>query len=188
MTRTQRWITLVILLALAAMCAFFTAHVLSWQKPERLQAFQNRFADPAGFFFVPDEGVEMTLEDGRLQASWEETRADELRVEAEKAVAAQGREIRVSVYAGGRQNAWANARWNYQVWLEILLYREGQEVAAKRTELPLESDKGRARACAVRASATDGFDAYAVRVRITPVDGMIGAGELTLANWEVEMR
>lgn len=188
MTRTQRWITLGILLALAAMCAFFTAHVLTWQKQERLQAFQNRFADPAGFFLAPGEGVEMTLEDGRLQASWEDTQADELRVETEKAVAAQGREICVSVYAGGKQNAWADARWNYQVWLDLSLYRDGQEVAAKRAELPLESDKGRARACAVRASAMDGFDAYAVRVRITPVDGMIGAGELTLANWEVDVR
>lgn len=142
MTRTQRWITLGILLALAAMCAFFTAHVLTWQKQERLQAFQNRFADPARFFLAPGEGVEMTLEDGRLQTSWEDTQADELRVETEKAVAAQGREICVSVYAGGKQNAWAHARWNYQVWLELSLYRDGQEVAAKRAELPWKAIRG----------------------------------------------
>ena len=188
MTRTQRWITLGILLALAAACAFFTAHVLTWQKPDQLHGFQNRFANPAGLGFRPGEGVEMALTDGQLRAAWADTQADALCLAAGEAVAAQGSEICVSVYAGGKQNAWASGRWGYQVWLELSLYRDGREVETARAELPLESEKGRARVCAVRAAVRDGFDAYTMRVWITPADGMIAAGELTLANWEVDVR
>lgn len=188
MTRTQRWITLGILLALAAACAFFTAHVLTWQKPDRLHGFENRFVDPAKLGFAPGEGVEMALADGQLYASWKDTQADALCLTAERAVEAQGRELCVSVYAGGKQNAWADRRWGYQAWLEFALCRDGREVTTLRAELPLESDKERARACAVRAAAQDGFDTCKMRVWITPLDGTIAGGELTLSNWEVDVR
>ena len=58
-----------------------------------------------------------------------------------------------------------------------------------RIELPLESDKERARACAlsVRAEPEEPCRVQA-RVLVTPLDGETAAGYLTLADWEVSAR
>ncbi len=187
MTRVQRWITLSILLLLAAASALTTIHVLDWQKKEQLEIFQNRFENPAEWGFTSSDGVEMLVENGQLNAFWEDTQKDALCIAAERLPEASGHEICVNVYTGGKQNAWARKRWGYQVWLELLLYRDAQMIVTQRAELPMESNKGRARPCTVRAAAKDGFDACGLRVWIMPVDGTIAAGEFTLGNWEVEV-
>ena len=65
----------------------------------------------------------------------------------------------------------------------------GRVIDTARIELPLESDKERARACAlsVRAEPEEPCRVQA-RVLVTPLDGETAAGYLTLADWEVSAR
>ena len=58
-----------------------------------------------------------------------------------------------------------------------------------RIELPLESDQERARACAVSVRAEpDEPCQVRASVLVTPLEGEMEAGYLTLADWEVSVR
>lgn len=190
MTRKQRWITAAILIALVAISFAATLWVLDKQRPEAVAAFENRFikAEQLGMRAMGE--IAIATSDGAVSLSWQKHEADnELWAETADVSLAQPalNKIRLCVYAGGSQNARMFKRWGMRVWLELTALKAGEVIGSSEIELPFESDKQRLRACTVETDAA-GADAWRVRVRLSPVDGKIAAGEMKLDAWEVYAR
>lgn len=157
-----------------------------------LQRLKRGFLDVSGMGFEAGEGLALEALPDALTLRWEAGEGTE-RSAASAAVPLEPgtREATLTVYASGAQNALSSERWGYQVWLEwtCLSERDGRVIDTARIELPLESDKERARACAVsvRAEPEEPCRVQA-RVLVTPLDGETAAGHLTLADWEVSAR
>ncbi len=186
MTSKQRRTCALILCVLAACSAALCLWVLQKEQPQSIAAFEKRFADPAALGFAAEGSAQLVVDGGALSLAWPEGGAEPCGAQSEWA--AQGRSLMVSLYAAGTQNGWADARWGFGVWLEAELLRGGETVATGRIELPLESEKGRARACALHVAADEPFDRCRLRVRVAAQDGDMAAGELTLSKWEVTVR
>lgn len=190
MTRKQRWITAAILIVFAAASVAATLWVLDKQRPEAVAAFENRFVQAEQLDMRSTGEIAIATSDGTVSLSWQMHEADqELWAETADVPLAQPASsvIRLCVYAGGSQNARMFKRWGMRVWLELAALKAGEIIGSSEIELPFESDKQRLRACTVETDAS-GADAWRVRVRVSPVDGVIAAGELTLDAWEVHAR
>ena len=55
-------------------------------------------------------------------------------------------------------------------------------------ELALESDKERKRPCTLAFQPGGEARSIRVRIRVTPLDGSVASGSLTISNWEVFVR
>lgn len=192
MQKRERRLTALLLGCLALVSAAVTAWVCLKEQPGNVAAFETRFLDVSGMGFEAGEGLALEALPDALTLRWEAGEGAE-RSAASAAVPLEPgtREATLTVYASGAHNALASERWGYQVWLEwtCLSQEDGHVIDTARIELPLESDKERARACAVsvRAEPEDPCRVQA-RVLVTPLDGETAAGHLTLADWEVSAR
>ena len=58
----------------------------------------------------------------------------------------------------------------------------------QRMELALESDKERKRPYTLAFQPGGEACSIRVRIRVTPLDGSVASGSLTISNWEVFVR
>ena len=192
MQKRERRLTALLLGCLALVSAAVTAWVYLKEQPQRIAAFETRFLDVSGMGFEAGEGLSAEALPDTLTLRWEagedvERSAVSAGIPLEPGV----REATLTVYASGAQNALAKARRGYQIWLEwaCLSQTDGRVIDAARIELPLESDQERARACAVSVRAeSDELCQVRASVLVTPLEGEMDAGYLTLADWEVSAR
>lgn len=182
--------TAVALGCIALLSAVMTGWVMMKERPENIAAFEERFSDMAGLGFAAQtDGLALQADTDALTFSWEAGGEEELRAVSKPIPMEKGaREAQLSVYVSGTRNAQAQRRWGWQLWLEwtAVSPADGSVLEYSRIELPLESDKERARACSVsvRIPAGDAAACTAALV-ITPLNGVREAGTVTLAHWEV---
>ena len=192
MQKRERRLTALLLGCLALVSAAVTAWVCLKKQPGNVAAFETRFLDVSGMGFEAGEGLALEAQTDALTLRWEAVE-DVERSAASAAIPLEPgtRAATLTVYASGTHNALASERWGCQIWLEwtCLSQEDGRVIDTARIELPLESDKERARACAlsVRAEPEEPCRVQA-RVLVTPLDGETAAGYLTLADWEVSAR
>ena len=192
MQKRERRLTALLLGCLALVSAAVTAWVCLKEQPGNVAAFETRFLDVSGMGFEAGEGLALEALPDALTLRWEAGEGAE-RSAASAAVPLEPgtRAATLTVYASGTHNALASERWGCQIWLEwtCLSQEDGRVIDTARIELPLESDKERARVCAVsvRAEPEEPCRVQA-RVLVTPLDGETAAGYLTLADWEVSAR
>ena len=188
MHRREWRLTALVLGCLALLSAGMTAWVLVRERPENVAAFETRFLDLSGLAFETQDGLLMEVQPEALTIRWEAGGTEPLRAAATVALEPGDSGATLTVYASGQQNALAGERWGYQVWLEwtCLSQADGREITQGRIELPMESDKERSRACTVSVCAAAG-EACSVRAAlcVSPLDGTLEAGWVTLADWEV---
>lgn len=181
--------TVGILCLLALFSAALTAWALRQQAPERIAAFQDRFQDLSQLDISASDGVVLTVEGDALEATWKEGADERIIHCGTYLICNTDQEVELSLYVGGTQNASRQNRWGYQVWLEAeSLDAQGELVTSARMELALESDKERKRPCTL--AFQPGGEACSIRVciRVTPLDGSVASGSLTISNWEVFVR
>ena len=191
MQKRERRLTALLLGCLALVSAAVTAWVYLKEQPQRIAAFETRFLDVSGMGFEAGEGLSAEALPDTLTLRWEAGEEPLSVTSAAMPLEAGKRKATLTVYASGAQNALAQSRWGYQVWLEwaCLSQTDGRVIDAARIELPLESDQERARACAVSVRAeSDELCQVRASVLVTPLEGEMDAGYLTLADWEVSMR
>lgn len=180
----KRW-TAVMLIVLAAVSAWICVHV--WQKntPEAIDSFRHRFLN------IQDlegnaEGFTAETEETMLTLKWQGTE-DTLCYETSPRAVDSGHSVRLAFQAGGTLNAGKRERFGFQSWLELIMLKDGREIASRKIELPFESDKERLRYYTA-AVKTEAADAWKVRVTVTPVLDTVMPGSLILKNWEVMER
>lgn len=182
--------TAVALGCIALLSAVMTGWVMMKERPENIAAFEKRFSDMAGLGFAAQmDGLALQADTDALTFSWEAGGEEELRAVSKPIPMEKGaHEAQLSVYVSGTRNAQAQRRWGWQLWLEwtAVSPADGSVLEYSRIELPLESDKERARACSVsvRIPAGEAVACTAALV-ITPLNGVREAGTVTLAHWEV---
>ena len=192
MQKRERRLTALLLGCLALVSAAVTAWVCLKEQPGNVAAFETRFLDVSEIGFEAGEGLALEALPDALTLRWE-AGEDVERSAASAAIPLEPgtRAATLTVYASGTHNALASERWGCQIWLEwtCLSQEDGRVIGTARIELPLESDKERARACAlsVRAEPEEPCRVQA-RGLVTPLDGETAAGYLTLADWEVSAR
>lgn len=192
MQKRERRLTALLLGCLALVSAAVTAWVCLKEQPGNVAAFETRFLDVSEIGFEAGEGLALEALPDALTLRWE-AGEDVERSAASAAIPLEPgtRAATLTVYASGTHNALASERWGCQIWLEwtCLSQEDGRVIGTARIELPLESDKERARVCAlsVRAEPEEPCRVQA-RVLVTPLDGETAAGYLTLADWEVSAR
>ena len=192
MHKRERRLTALLLGCLALVSAAVTAWVCLKEQPGNVAAFETRFLDVSEMGFEAGEGLALEALPDALTLRWEAGEAVE-RSAASAAIPLEPgtRAATLTVYASGTHNALASERWGCQIWLEwtCLSQADGRVIDTAGIELPLESDKERASACAlsVRAEPEEPCRVQA-RVLVTPLDGETAAGYLTLADWEVSAR
>lgn len=182
--------TAVALGCIALLSAVMTGWVMMKERPENIAAFEERFSDMAGLGFVAQtDGLALQADTDALTFSWEAGGEEELRAVSKPIPMEKGaREAQLSVYVSGTRNAQAQRRWGWQLWLEwtAVSPSDGSVLEYSRIELPLESDKERARACSVSVRIPAGeAAACTAALVITPLNGVREAGTVTLAHWEV---
>lgn len=191
MQKRERRLTALLLGCLALVSAAVTAWVYLKEQPQRIAAFETRFLDVSGMGFEAGEGLSAEALPDTLTLRWEAGEEPLSVTSAAMPLEAGKRKATLTVYASGAQNALAKARRGYQIWLEwaCLSQTDGRVIDAARIELPLESDQERARACALSVRAEpDAPCQVQASVLVTPLEGEMDAGYLTLADWEVSMR
>lgn len=181
MNKRQRIASALILLVIALGSALMIGYVLEKEKPQNIDAFQNRFASLAELGLEAD-GAVLTVDGTKAAAAWEACDGEIIIRTAAVPVAAS-KKVLVNATVGGLQNASKTERWNYQLWMELTTFRDGQTVGTSAIELPLENGKGRGRVYAVQVDGA--ADSYQVCLRVTPLDGKIVSGGLDLSKWEV---
>ena len=189
MQKREQRLTALLLGCLALVSAAVTAWVSIKEQPRNIAAFETRFLDVTGMGFTADAGLESSSD--ALTLRWEAGEEPLSVTSAAMPLEAGKRKATLTVYASGAQNALAQSRWGYQVWLEwtCLSQADGRVIDTARIELPLESDQERARACALSVRAEpDAPCQVQASVLVTPLEGEMDAGYLTLADWEVSMR
>ena len=188
MTRRE-WKTVLILLAcLTALSALGVWFVLFQAAPARVAAFAGRFLDCRALGFTAPDGITLTAEKDLLRVQWDEGGANGFEVTSQSIPLNAANRTRVLADAriSGTRNADGNKRFGFRAWLEIDLLREGATLKSARMELPLESDKERARLYSL-AATYDGLAPDACRMRLTvePLDGSLSPGTLQCAWLEV---
>lgn len=188
--RSRAWRqTAGVLCLLALFSAALTAWTLRQQAPERIAAFQDRFQNLSQLDISASNGVVLAVEGDTLEATWEESADERIIHCGTYLICNTDQEVELSLYAGGTQNASRQNRWRYQVWLEAeSLDAEGELVTSARMELALESDKERKRPYTLAFQPGGQACSIRVRIRVTPLDGSVASGSLTISNWEVFVR
>ena len=192
MHKRERRLTALLLGCLALVSAAVTAWVCLKEQPGNVAAFETRVLDVSEMGFEAGEGLALEALPDALTLRWE-AGEDVERSAASAAIPLEPgtRAATLTVYASGTHNALASERWGCQIWLEwtCLSQEDDRVIDTARIELPLESDKERARACAlsVRTEPEEPCRVQA-RVLVTPLDGETAAGYLMLADWEVSAR
>lgn len=187
--RKREWMISLCMLCVLAVCAAgLSAYVLCKNQPENVEAFENRFLDLTTLAFSGSKEMQAEITPDQLMLSWPQG-AEELTLEtAVQPLQKPCSEWQLDLGGGGTQNARRKERWGYQVWLEMVMLKDGQQLAAQRTELPLEAERAdRTRVYTVLADA-EGADGWQLRIIIAPVDGGVSEGSLILKNWEVHAR
>ena len=178
-----------VLCLLALFSAALTAWTLRQQAPERIAAFQDRFQNLSQLDISASNGVVLAVEGDTLEATWEESADERIIHCGTYLICNTDQEVELSLYAGGTQNASRQNRWGYQVWLEAeSLDAEGELVTSARMELARESDKERNRPYTLAFQPGGQACSIRVRIRVTPLDGSVASGSLTISNWEVFVR
>ena len=190
MQKRERRLTALLLGCLALVSAAVTAWVCLKEQPEKIVAFETRFLNVSEMGFEAAEGLAVEALPDALTLRWETGEGGE-RSAASVAMPLEpgAREATLTVYASGAQNGLAKARWGYQVWLEAeSLDAEGELVTSACMELALESDKERKRPYTLAFQPGGEACSIRVRIRVTPLDGSVASGSLTISNWEVFVR
>ena len=191
MQKRERRLTALLLGCLALVSAAVTAWVCLKEQPGNVAAFETRFLDVSEMGFEAGEGLALEALPDALTLRWE-AGEDVERSAASAAIPLEPgtRAATLTVYASGTHNALASERWGCQIWLEwtCLSERDGRVIDTTRIELPLESDKERARACALSVRAEpDELCQVRASVMVMPLEGEMQAGYFTLSDWEVSV-
>lgn len=188
MQKREQRLTALLLGCLALVSAAVTVWVSIKEQPQNVAAFETRFLDVTGMGFVAAAGLEASAD--ALTLRWEVGEEPLSVTSAAMPLEADKRKATLTVYASGAQNALAQSRWGYQVWLEwtCLSQADGRVIDTARIELPLESDQERARVCAVSVRAEpDEPCQVRASVMVMPLEGEMQAGYFTLSDWEVSV-
>lgn len=185
----REWVISLCMLCVLAVCAAgLSAFVLSRNQPENVEAFENRFLDLTTLTISGSGELQTEITSDQLLVNWPEG-AQELTLEtAVQPLEKPCKAWQLDLSGGGTQNAIRKERWGYQVWLEMVMLRDSQQLASQRMELQLEAARAdRTRVYTVFADA-EGANGWKLRIIIAPVDGAVSEGSLILKNWEVHAR
>ena len=116
MQKREQRLTALLLGCLALVSAAVTVWVSIKEQPQNVAAFETRFLDVTGMGFVAAAGLEASAD--ALTLRWEAGEEPLSVTSAAMPLEAGKRKATLTVYASGAQNALAQSRWGYQVWLE----------------------------------------------------------------------
>ncbi len=185
MTRRQKTFFLWFTLALAVASGLGVLGVFAKSDAARLTAFENRFVDLRTLAFATPPGATLAADAEALSVMWEAGGSGFAEECAPLPLPGSGA-VQADVYIGGTRNAEGARRYGYRAYLTLTLLRAGETVGQTALELPLASDKERARLYSLRAEAHGAqADAYTLRLTVEPADGVLAAGQLKLAWLEV---
>jgi hypothetical protein len=141
-------------------------------------------------FSAESDLVSLTLQNGVLRIEWPQTGVGGARVAARTfPLPRQTTRLQADMTIGGLQNASGRERSGYVVWFEAELLSDGRVTDTRRIEIPLESEKNRARIYSLLVSIDDtAADAYRLCLTVEPLNGGIGQGYLTCGDPEVTTR
>ena len=187
MKKRERLIIVGLLACLSLLSALGVWAVTQKADAQQTAAFASRFADCTALGITATQGVTLAVEANALTATWPQTAAPLSVASHPLALATPAHSsLQADVYIGGTQNARGAARFGFRAWLTVTLYRDGAVTQTARVEIPLESDKERARLYSVRVPyGTPAPDHYALGWAVEPIVGVTGAGKLTVAWLEV---
>ena len=190
MNRKEWRVTVVILVFLIVFSILGVLYVQQKETPANLAILAKRAEVFADLGFSSGENVTVTPDDTNLSITWNETQADSIDIVSQIMPLSDARtgQFQVDVYLGGTQNVFDAQTVAYQVWLEAELLQNGTPVAQTRIQVPLESNKDRARLYSIIVPYGDTRpDAYRIHFRVTPINGMIAKGTLSCSNLIIKM-
>lgn len=187
MTKREHWWVVGLLLTLCALSALGVLAVLQKQTPASVAAFADRFVPLDTLGFAANEGLTCAVEPSKLTLNWPQGGATPLLAQSGVLpLTRKSDRLQADISIGGTQNADGAQRFGYRVWLSVTLYRQGEPLNAERIEIPLESQKARARLYSLSVAYGDAApDGYALQIQVEPLDGAIAPGTLTCAWLEV---
>lgn len=185
----REWKTaLCMLCVLAVISMGLSGFALYQNQPERVAAFENHFLDLTQLGITAAEESELSVSERRVTFSWPQNAQTVEMSTSIQPLPDACQNWQITLGGGGQMNGVQKARWGYQAWLELRLYKGETMIAAERTEMPLLAERAdRTRIYTVQAEA-EGADGWQLRAVITPVEGGIAEGTLLLNNWEVKAR